>query len=98
MQKRGLDRKPMEMDRQNVDGHGYMGDGKESRLLHCLRGVITKVLIVFWCHDGRDLLQGMFGVFTEEDRWFLLIYRRSFHEAFTSPMLHRGDRLYTLSH
>ena len=86
------------MDEQKVDRHGYLSDGKKSRLPHYLCGVITQVLIVLRRHDGRNLLQGMLGVFAEEDGWFLLINRRSLHEAFTSLMLHRGDRLYTLSH
>ena len=65
--KKGLDRKPMEMDGQKVDGHGYLSDDKKSWLPHCLRGVITQVLIVLRCHDGRNLLQDMFRVFAKED-------------------------------
>ena len=86
------------MDGQKVDGHGYLSDGKKSQLPHYLREVIAQILIVLRRHDGRNLLQGMFEVFAKEDEWFLLISRWSLHEAFTGPMLHWGDRLYTLRH
>ena len=78
----------MRMDREKVNGHDYLSNGKKSQLPHCLRGVITQVLIVLQRHDGRNLLRGMFGVFAEEDELFLLINRQSLHEAFTSLMLH----------
>ena len=54
------------MDREKANGHDYLSNGKKSQLPHCLRGVITQVLIVLQRHDGRNLLQGMFGVFSPD--------------------------------
>ena len=93
-----LDRKPRGMDGQKVDEYGYLSDGKKSRLPHCFREVIAQVLIILRHYNGRELLQGIFGVFAKEDGWLLLTSKQSLHEAFASSMLHWGDRLYTLSH
>ena len=55
--------------------------------------MVSQIFIILSGNDRRDLLQGMFRVFTEEDRWLLWDGGRNLHEAFAYPILYKGDRL-----
>ena len=81
------------MDGHKDDESDYLSNCKKTRLPHGLHGVISQILVILSRNDRRNLLQGMFTVFTEEDGRLLLDGRRSLHEAFACPMLYRGDRL-----
>ena len=85
------------VDGRKGDGSDYLRNCEEAELPYGLREVVSQVLIILSGNDRRDLLQGMFRVFTEEDRPLLLDGGRSLHKAFIYPMLHKGDRL-ALSH
>ena len=76
----------------------YLGNAEEARLPHGLRRVVPQVLVVLAPNDGRDLPQGIFWIFTEQDGQFLLTARRGNHQTFASSRLGRGHRLLSLRH
>ena len=85
-------------DEHKIDGYYYLSDYKKTRLPHGLCRVIAQVLIILRRNDGWELLQGMFGVFMDEDGWLVLCSGRGLHKAFANPLLHLGDCLRTLCH
>ena len=76
-----------------MDGRSYLSNAKKPCLPHGLSCVVTQVLIIISRDDGRELLQRILKVLTEEDRWFFNDEDRTRHKSFALSWTRLSDSL-----